>query len=150
LRETIQLDPSYYRPYFFLGEILWGVERLQDALLALRQAQERAPRNLEVIAGIGSVQARMGDHAAARATLDRLVETAGPQFDPSLFCALIHTALGDMDSAFGCVESAIERRFNPIYLLRFRWFKALGHDSRYQSCLRRIGLPTVNAAAGAR
>jgi len=124
--------------------------RLQDALSALRQAQERAPRNLEVIACIGSVQGRMGDHAAARATLDRLVEAAGPQFDLSLFCALVHTALGDIDSAFACVESAIEHRFNPIYLLRFRWFKALCHDPRYQSCLRRIGLPPLNAAAGAR
>ena len=92
----------------------------------------------------------MGDHAAARATLDRLVETVGPQFDPSLLCALVHTALGDIDSAFACVDRAIERRFSPIYLLRFRWFKALCDHPRYHSCLRRIGLPPLTTAASAR
>ena len=99
---------------------------------------------------MGSVQAELGDHPAARAALNRLVETAGLQFDPSLFSAVIHTALGDIDSALACIERAIERRFNPIYLLRFRWFRALANDPRYQSCLRRIGLPPLNAAAGAR
>jgi TolB-like protein/Tfp pilus assembly protein PilF len=150
LRETIPLDPSYYRPYFFLGHALVGLGQHAEALSALNEARARAPQNLEVIAYIGWAQAKMGDHSAARATLHQLIETAGAKFDTSLFAGIIHTALGDDDVAFDCIERAIERRFSPIYLLRFGPFHTLHRDPRYQSCLRRIGLPPLNAAASAR
>ena len=141
LQETIPLDPSYYRPYMFLGETLLSVQRLDEALAVFLQAQSRAPRNLEVIGFIGAVQAQMGNDSDARATLKHLIEAAGEKFDPSLFAAMVHAALGEADKAFELIERAIERRFSPIYLLRWLSFNSLQNDPRYASCLKRIGLP---------
>jgi TolB-like protein/Tfp pilus assembly protein PilF len=141
LQETIPLDPSYYRPYMFLGQTLMSVQRNAEALVALRQAQTRAPKNLEVIGFIGTVQARMGDRSDASATLRHLIETAGEKFDPCLTSAMIHAALGEKDKAFELIERAIEHRFSPIYLLRILEFDTLLNDARFTSCLMRIGLP---------
>jgi tetratricopeptide (TPR) repeat protein len=141
LEDTIPLDPSYYRPYFFLGETLLALERHAEALAAFREAQARAPRNLEVIGFIGAVRAQIGDRQGARAMLDHLIETAGEKFDPGLYAAMVHAALGDTDMAFESIERAITRRLSPIYLLRMLAFDALYDDPRYPSCLRRIGLP---------
>jgi TolB-like protein/Tfp pilus assembly protein PilF len=141
LEEAIPLDPSYYRPYMFLGQTLLALRRYAEALDALRKAQTRAPRNLEVIGLMGAVQAQMGDIAEARTTLGRLIEAAGEKFDPSLFAAAIYAPLGEIDKALESIECAIERRFNPIYLVRLIGFDALYTYPRYLACLRRIGLP---------
>lgn len=145
LREAIPLDPSYYRPYLFLGQTLLAFKRQAEALEAFRQAQARAPSNLEVIGFIGAAQAQMGDNSEARTTLDHLMRTAGEKFDPSVFAAMVYAGLGEIDRAFESIDRAIERRFSPIYLLRILEFSALHGDSRYQSCLRRIGLPPHTA-----
>jgi TolB-like protein/Tfp pilus assembly protein PilF len=146
LQDTIPLDPSYYRPYVFLGQTLLVLRRHEEALAALRQAQTRAPRNLEVIGFIGAVQAQMGDHPDALVTLDQLIETAGERFDPSLFAAMIYAGLGKIDKAFESIERAIERRFSPIYLIRLLpYSSALYSHPRYHSCLKRIGLPAHTA-----
>jgi TolB-like protein/Tfp pilus assembly protein PilF len=145
LQETIPLDPSYYRPHMFLGQTLMALGRRAEALAAFRQAQTLAPRNLELIGFIGAVQAQMGDHPAARATLGQLIEAASEQFDPSLFAAMVYAALGEIAKAFESIEHAIERRFSPIYLLRILAFDALYNQPRYLATLRRIGLPPQTA-----
>jgi tetratricopeptide (TPR) repeat protein len=150
LQDTISLDPSYYRSYFFLGQTLLALRRHEEALAALRRAQTRAPRSLEVIGFIGAVQAQMGERRDALATLDLLIETAGEKFDPSLFAAMVYAALGEIDKAFESIERAIERRFSPIYLLRFLPSDVLHSHPRYHSCLRRIGLPPHTAVPSVR
>ena len=150
LREAIRLDASYYRPYFFLGEGLWLMGRPAEALQALGQARERAPRNLKVIAFTGGVQAEMGDGHGARVALKDLLATAGPNYDPSLFAAIIHAALGEIDTALECLERAVERRFNPIYLLRLDPFHVLRNEPRFRSCLQRVGLPLPASSANGR
>ena len=150
LREAIRLDASYYRPYFFLGQGLWLMGRPAEALQALGQARERAPRNLEVIAFTGGVQAEMGDGHGARVALKDLLATAGPNYDPSLFAAIIHAALGEIDTALECLERAVDRRFNPIYLLRLDPFHVLRNEPRFRSCLQRVGLPLPTSSANGR
>jgi TolB-like protein/Flp pilus assembly protein TadD len=141
LREAISLDPSFYAPYFFLGETLMRIGRHAEALSTLAEAHALSPRSLLVIAMTGTVYAEMGDHQSARAMLKRLFDTAGKNFDPGLFASIIHAALGEIDVAFELIERAIERRFNPIYILRCLPLDPLYDDPRYTSCLRRIGLP---------
>jgi hypothetical protein len=52
----------------------------------------------------GTVYAEMGDHKSARAMLKRLFDTAGKNFDPSLFASIIHAALGEIEAAFELIE----------------------------------------------
>ena len=150
LQETIPLDPTYYRPYLFLGQTFLSVHRYAEALAAFRQGHARAPGSLEAIGFIGTIQARLGKRSEARATLNHLIETAGEKFDPSLFAAMIYADLGETDTAFELIERAIERRFSPIYLLRLLNFDTLQHDARYASCLTRIGLPPYLAGVTSR
>ena len=150
LRDTIPLETSYYRPYYFLGLALRGLGRYAEALSALQEARSRAPENMEVAAFIGQLQADTGDRTGAAATLNRLIALSGGRFDPTLLVAMIYTALGEIDTAFEWVDRAIERRTSPIYLLRLNaMFDGLKGDPRYRSCLLRIGLPPFPAAVRA-
>src|SRR5882724_2994824 len=88
--------------------------------------------NMEVAAFIGQLQADTGDRKGAAATLNRLIALSGGRFDPALLVAMIYTALGEIDTAFGWVDRAIERRTSPIYLLRLNaMFDGLKGDPRY-------------------
>ena len=150
LRDTIPLETSYYRPYFFLGLALRGLGRYAEAFSALHEAHARTSENMEVAGFIGQLQADTGDREGAIATVNRLIALRESRFDPALLIAMIYAGLGEIDTAFAWVDRAIERRTSPIYLLRLSsMFEGLQGDPRYRSCLLRIGLPPFPAAVRA-
>ena len=141
LWQTISLDPSYYRSYLFLGCSYRDLGDYGQALSALREAQARAPENLEVIAYSAQIQAVTGDRKSAEAGIGRLFEICDSRYDPAILVAAVQAALGNNDEAFKWLEQAIENRASPIYLLSLREFRYLRDDPRYRSCLLRVGLP---------
>jgi hypothetical protein len=71
--------------------------------------------------------------------LDSLSKT---QYVTSYAFALIHTALGQPDSAFAWLDRAVQERTHWLVWLNrdLRW-KPLRGDPRFTSLVRRVGLP---------
>jgi tetratricopeptide (TPR) repeat protein len=68
---AVDLNPDYLEAVFNLGLSLRAMNRLDDALGALRHAAELAPQNAQVQYALGLTLKDRGDLAGAQAALDR-------------------------------------------------------------------------------
>ena len=120
--------------------------------LALVQEQEGRPGEaialLKPISGsslnrkssLGHAYAVAGRAAEARSVLDTLRAAAGRGYVPSYWFALLHTGLGQRDSALRYLERAYEERSTVLaYLLIDPRLAPLRNDPRFLALARRLG-----------
>ena len=120
--------------------------------LALVQEQEGRPGEaialLKPISGsslnrkssLGHAYAVAGRAAEARSILDTLRAAAGRGYVPSYWFALLHTGLGQRDSALRYLERAYEERSTVLaYLLIDPRLAPLRDDPRFLALARRLG-----------
>ena len=120
--------------------------------LALVQEQEGRPGEaialLKPISGsslnrkssLGHAYAVAGRAAEARSVLDTLRAAAGRGYVPSYWFALLHTGLGQRDSALRYLERAYEERSTVLaYLLIDPRLAPLRDDPRFLALARRLG-----------
>jgi eukaryotic-like serine/threonine-protein kinase len=141
LRTAIRMDSAFPYAHLYLGRVLQANGKLDDAA---GQFQSAGPLRAWVptIAGLGSVYALEGRRAQALAELRRLDSLSKTQYVTAYAVALIHTALGQRDSAFVWLDRAVRERTHWLVWLNrdLRW-KPLRGDARFAALVRRVGLP---------
>jgi len=91
---------------------------------------------------LGHVYAISGQTAQARITLDRLVKLSEERHVDAYYPAVIHIGLGETDQAFRWFEKAFQDRSEELLFLKLDpRLDGIRADPRYQSLVRRIGLP---------
>jgi serine/threonine-protein kinase len=141
LRTALRMDSGFPLAHLYLGRVLQANGQLSGAVA---QMQTEGPLRLWVptIAGLGSIYALEGKRAQALGELRRLDSLSKTQYVTSYAVALIHTALGQRDSAFAWLDRAVQERTHWLVWLNrdLRW-KPLRGDLRFASLVRRVGLP---------
>jgi TolB-like protein/Flp pilus assembly protein TadD len=98
--------------------------------------------NSKVISLRGYVLAKMGRGNEAREVLKALETLARERYMPACAVALVHTGLGELDSAFTWLERAVEE--HDVHLASLpadsKWDR-LRADPRFTEILRKSGLP---------
>ena len=93
------------------------------------------------VAGVGYIYGTMGQREQARRALATLHEMAASQYVSPYAVALVYTALGERDSAFAELDSAVTERSNwVVWLARDRRWDPLRADPRFDKLLKRVGL----------
>jgi DNA-binding SARP family transcriptional activator/Tfp pilus assembly protein PilF len=94
------------------------------------------------ISAAAYVEASRGNRAAARLALVRLDSLARHQYVTPYAVALVHTALGEPDEAFRCLDRAVTERAHWLVWFNTdsRWAPLRG-DPRFATLVRRVGLP---------
>ena len=89
----------------------------------------------------------MGRVNEARELLRTLETLARERYMPACAMAMVHTGLGELDSAFAWLERAVEE--HDVHLATLpadaKWDRLRG-DSRFIEMLRRCGLPYPESA----
>jgi eukaryotic-like serine/threonine-protein kinase len=141
LRTALRADSTNAPGRLYLGRVLQAKGQLDSAV-----AKFEAPTPLRMwvptIAGLGNLYGLEGRRVEALDALRRLDSLSRTQYVTSYAVALIHTALGQPDSAFAWLDRAVEERTHWLVWLNrdLRW-KPLRGDPRFASLVRRIGLP---------
>jgi hypothetical protein len=83
-----------------------------------------------------------GAELQARRILEKLLEHSRRDFVDSYAIGVIHAGLGEKDKAFEWLEKAYQERSEELLFLKVEpVLDPLRADPRFQSLIRRIGLP---------
>ena len=116
----------------------------EEAIKSAKKARDFSG-STHPIAFLGYALARSGDEAGARRELDELRERSTKQYVPAPHFAMIHTGLGDTESALSWLERAVGARDARLAFLKVepKW-NSLRGDARFKDILSRVGFPPDN------
>jgi serine/threonine-protein kinase len=142
LRIALRMDPTFDIARLYLGRVL-QFDGLLDSAVAQFDSLGVMRQWIPNVAGLGYVYGQQGRAADARAVLDRMDSLARREYVTPYAVALVHTALGDRDSAFAWLNRAVEERAHwLVWLNRDRRWAPLRFDPRFAELVRRVDLPT--------
>lgn len=134
---VVELDPGHPAGYYFLAAALTFQDRHDEAIGAARSAVERDSASLSMRIVLGFTHARAGNRDSALAIARDIEERGGSLKE----IALVHGALGDVDTAFEYLERALAERPGELAQLDIDpSADPLRDDPRYRDILRRAGL----------
>ncbi len=145
LKTAIEIDPSYPRLHFRLGNAyLYKSEyplALGEFLKAVRLTgggNQYGDQYYE--AALGYAYAMAGNAAEARKMLDNLVRRSETRYVPAYGIAMIYAGLGDRDRVFEWLQKAYEDRSTSMaYLKVDPILKDYRSDPRFAALAQRIG-----------
>ena len=136
-RKVAELNPSYFPARVCLG---LAYEQKHDYSSAIRELESATGFCRDKCFGlIGQVSALAGDR---RAALDALENLKQRQYVSPWLVAIVYARLQDDDQAFLWLEKAYQdREHDLVFSNVWPMFDSLRSDPRFQSLIRRIGLP---------
>jgi TolB-like protein/Tfp pilus assembly protein PilF len=139
-RKTIALDPDISVTHRSLGGAYVGKGMFEEAIAEYQKA--RVLDKACCLVDLTHVYAVSGQREQARRTFEELIAFSHKvRVDPCEI-ALAYVGLGDADKAFEWFEKAYHERSEFLLEIKSNaWLDRLHADPRYQSLLRRIGLP---------
>jgi DNA-binding SARP family transcriptional activator/Tfp pilus assembly protein PilF len=141
LRIAMRTDSTYPVAHLYLGRVLQFNGQL-DSALAHFAATGGLRAWVPTIAGEGYVYAQQGRRDKAQAILDSLASLSRTQYVTAYAVALVHTALGQRDSAFVWLNKAVDERTHwVLWLNRDRRWDPIRSDERFRAIVRRVKLP---------
>ena len=144
LVETIEMDPQFAYAHFLLGMVYSGKRAYDDAIKQYEEAITLWGESWEASAYLGHIWALAGNRAKALKAAERLKLVSAEGHESRYQIALIYTALGEKDEAFGWLETACQVREEGLFLLKIDpMLDQLREDPRFISLLQRVGLASA-------
>ncbi len=142
-RRVLALEPDFALAHLFLGMALLGERRPGEAVSEIETATALDGRLSGDLAILMQGYVAAGKRERARAILEELRSRSQQAYVPPVTFALAYTALGERDSAFAWLKSAVEVR-DPglVHLLGDPIFDRLRPDPRFTELIKRMDLPS--------
>src|ERR1035438_2040921 len=138
-RRALEIDPNYANALWFLALSLEQKGELPEAIAYLEKAASLSQGSYYQ-AQLGRAYALAGERAKALDILDELNAVSQRKYISPFDIAVVYVGLGDLTSAFKCLEEAYQQRVFRIIELTMPMFDNLRSDPRWQDLVRRIGL----------
>jgi choline-sulfatase len=107
LQEAIRLLPTAVPAYLYLAQAFGGSKRLTDARGAIDRGLESSPGNPQLLQARGSLDLRLGDLGAARATLEKAKAADSSNVLVRVDLAAAYRQSGDLAMARSEAEEAV-------------------------------------------
>ncbi len=142
LRKTLELDPNYEQAIAWLEEIRILRGNFVDAI---RNFESRAAKDpsFHKLCDLASGYAMAGRTADAESVLERILRLESESAGRPDRVALIYVGLKRYDTAFEWLDKAFQARTPGMTLLNAARWDPIRSDPRFQSILRRMGLPII-------
>ena len=142
-RRALELDPRHASALWFMALAHEQKGDLPQAISELTTAVSLSSAPL-YRALLGHAYGLAGDRTKALQMLETLTAESRTRYISPVDIALIHTGLGDRDSAFAWLEKAYQERTMRIQELPDPVFRNLRSDARFAALMKRVGLPAAS------
>ena len=141
-QRTLELDPNFAPAHEMLAAVYELQEKFPAAVAEWQKAIGLSQDNPAIIASLGHAYALSGKRREARKIVVRLQLISRQHYVAAWDMAILFAGLGDSSNAFRYLERSYQDRESQIPFLRQdRRLISLREDPRFQSLLRRVGLP---------
>jgi len=142
-QRTLEMDPNFVPAHFSLGAVYEVQGSWQQATEEYKKVIEVSPDDPTALAALGYIYARTGEKAEAHKIMSQLTEISKKHYVPSFEFASIFAGLGDANNSMMWLERAYQKRESQMpFIQSDERFNSLHSDPRYQSLVRRLGLPS--------
>lgn len=141
LNKTIEMDPNFGLAHFYMG-ILYNNKRMyKEAIPEIQQAIELTGGLSWALGHLGYAYAMLGQKDEAEKIFHGLEERSKEEYIRSTTLWIFHSALGDIDKSFECLEKAIEERDPSLPLMKvLPEFDIVRPDPRFKAFLKKMNL----------
>ena len=141
-RRNVEMDPSFFPGYFYLGLAYSQHGQHSEAVAALRQATVLSSNSTFMLAALGGAFAFWRKQEEAKKILAELEEIGRRKYVTQVFVAAIYAGLGETDRALNCLDLAYEDRCPRLLqcLVADSRFDSLRGDARFHDLLHRTGV----------
>ena len=138
---TIERDPYFSGAYWILGLVQEQLRDFQESAAAFQRGIQLLPEQPLMRAALGRLFALSGKPAKARQVLREMKDISAKRYLCPFEPAMIHLALGQLDTAFECLGKAKEERcFDLISLNTDPRFDEVRAEPRLRSIANEMGL----------
>ena len=141
LKKAMEMDPTYFDPYGWLGRSYWGKGMRKEAIEMFQKGESFPSIQARMVCCLGYVYAVEGNRTEALNQVEKLKAMAKEKYvDPS-FIAWVYAGLGDKDSAFACLNNALNEKMSWLtyYFKVDPFYDSLKTDPRYSEILKKLG-----------
>jgi len=143
IQRTLELNPDFGLAHELLGSVYEREGNLPSSVAEWQKAAELSPNNPSVLAALGHVYALAGNLSEAHKTADQLKTISKHHYVSAWDMAVLYAGMSDPNSAFRWLEKAYRDRESQLpFLKQDGRLARLRNDPRFQSLVRRIGLPS--------
>ena len=140
---SIDLDPTYFYSYDFLGRSYLQAGKNQDALTAFKRAVELEEGNPENWANLAYAYGVTGNKGEAQKTIESLKDKSKNNYVSPYYFAIAYAGLGENEQTLNWLERAYADRSDSLvlYLTADPQMEGIRSDPRYKDLLKRMNLP---------
>lgn len=148
LLRLLDADPDFVAAHDMLGQVYTQKGMYDTAIGEFQKARTLDPADTpKMLLAIGRAHALAGRKAEAEKMLQEVTTISKQKYVPAYYMAQFYSCMGQKDIAFEWLNRALERRDRSLTSLGFDpQLDSLRSDPRFAELLRRVGLPTINAA----
>jgi tetratricopeptide (TPR) repeat protein len=143
LARTFEIEPNFWVAHMIRALLHQADDEPEQAIAALRRADQLADQSTQAAAMLGVQLARFGQAQEARHVLNRLQQLSQTRYVPPTSLAAVHAALGEVGLALDALDNAwLARDTRLAYLKDDKRWSGLRDQPRFIALLARMNLNT--------
>jgi len=141
LKQTVELDPDHPQTYLLLGGAYTLMGRHEEGIAEIERSVSLSGRSIVFLSALGWAYGYAGAKGKAKEVLEEFKQRSHQEYIRPYLYAKVHSGLGDLDSAFACLDKAFAERDTSLCFFKTdETLISLRSDPRFAELLRKMNL----------
>jgi TolB-like protein/class 3 adenylate cyclase/Tfp pilus assembly protein PilF len=139
--QTLEIDSEFGDTWNSLAWIYLKSSNYDKAIEIFNQNLNDPVNKVKALSGLGYAYAKLKKPQKAKEYIKILESINSDQLSTDMDLAIVHTGLGEMDTAFNFLNTAIDKRLGGLNFINGKYWKEIQDHPRFKEILQRMNLP---------